>query len=157
MNFKEVAAHDDLVHDIAFDYYGKRFASCSSDRIIKVWSMDEEEEGGSWQSVDIARYSHQDSIWRLSWANPEFGQILAACSEDGLIRGYEEQESINNSDKQKWTNVFTIKPNGRAITDVKFSHRNLGLIMGSVSADGYLRIHDCPDIFNLSNWNLLVI
>ena len=26
----------DTVHDIAFDYYGRRFASCSSDRHIKV-------------------------------------------------------------------------------------------------------------------------
>jgi hypothetical protein len=28
--------HDDYIHDIAFDYYGKRLASCSSDQYIKV-------------------------------------------------------------------------------------------------------------------------
>ena len=29
--------HDDFVHDIAFDFYGKRIATCSSDQRIRVW------------------------------------------------------------------------------------------------------------------------
>ena len=29
-------AHDDFIHDVAYDFYGKRMASCSSDRKIKV-------------------------------------------------------------------------------------------------------------------------
>jgi WD40 repeat protein len=37
MQFTELSPrHNDLVHDISFDYYGKRFASCSSDKHIKV-------------------------------------------------------------------------------------------------------------------------
>ncbi len=28
--------HEDYIHDIAFDYYGKRLATCSSDQSIKV-------------------------------------------------------------------------------------------------------------------------
>lgn len=30
------AEHKDLIHDIAYDYYGKRMATCSSDQIVKV-------------------------------------------------------------------------------------------------------------------------
>jgi WD40 repeat protein len=41
MQFTELyPRHNDLVHDISFDYYGKRFASCSSDKHIKVISPD---------------------------------------------------------------------------------------------------------------------
>ena len=29
--------HDDFVHDVKFDYYGRRIATCSSDQNIKVW------------------------------------------------------------------------------------------------------------------------
>ena len=31
--------HSDLVHDVAYDYYGKRLATCSSDMRIQVWDL----------------------------------------------------------------------------------------------------------------------
>lgn len=31
--------HVDMVHDIAYDYYGKRLATCSSDRTIKIFDI----------------------------------------------------------------------------------------------------------------------
>lgn len=30
------AEHKDLIHDVAYDYYGLRMASCSSDQTVKV-------------------------------------------------------------------------------------------------------------------------
>lgn len=30
------ADHKDLVHDVSYDFYGKRFATCSSDQYVKV-------------------------------------------------------------------------------------------------------------------------
>ena len=29
--------HDDFVHDVQFDHYGRRIATCSSDQNIKIW------------------------------------------------------------------------------------------------------------------------
>ena len=29
--------HNDFVHDVQFDLYGKRMATCSSDQILRVW------------------------------------------------------------------------------------------------------------------------
>ena len=28
--------HKDIIHDVSFDYYGKRMATCSSDHTVKV-------------------------------------------------------------------------------------------------------------------------
>lgn len=28
--------HKDLIHDVAFDYYGERMATCSTDQFVKV-------------------------------------------------------------------------------------------------------------------------
>ena len=28
--------HKDLIHDVAYDFYGKRMATCSSDQSVKV-------------------------------------------------------------------------------------------------------------------------
>ena len=33
------SGHVDLVHDAEFDYYGKRMATCSSDRTIKIFDV----------------------------------------------------------------------------------------------------------------------
>jgi uncharacterized protein with WD repeat len=30
------ADHKDLVHDVSYDFYGRRFATCSSDQFVKV-------------------------------------------------------------------------------------------------------------------------
>ena len=29
--------HDDFVHDVQFDFHGRRIATCSSDQNIKIW------------------------------------------------------------------------------------------------------------------------
>ena len=31
--------HKDLIHDVVYDFYGTRMATCSSDQCVKVWFM----------------------------------------------------------------------------------------------------------------------
>ena len=158
MNFNDVTPrHDDLIHDIAFDYYGKRFATCSSDKHIKIWTMDESSNNETWHSADISR-AHQNSIWRLSWANPEYGTLLASCSEDGSICVWEEQDSssLSISETQRWIRKIKIQASKKSINDVKFAHKSLGLKLASVSADGFIRLHEAKNIFDLSEWELIV-
>ena len=48
--------HGDMVHDAAFDYYGKRLATCSSDRAIKVFDVvGEQVRGGVGRGLDNTR------------------------------------------------------------------------------------------------------
>ena len=44
--------HDDYVHDISFDFYGKRIATCSSDQKIRIWERKQKEDGDEWVMVD---------------------------------------------------------------------------------------------------------
>lgn len=30
------AEHKDIIHDVSFDYYGERIATCSTDQFVKV-------------------------------------------------------------------------------------------------------------------------
>ena len=85
--------HKDFIHDLAFDYYGRRIATCSADRTVKIFDLDENGEwttseqigsGGGWKA-------HSSGVTSLSWAHPEFGQLLATAGADGLAMIWEER------------------------------------------------------------------
>lgn len=44
------AQHEDLIHDVSYDFYGKRLATCSSDQRLKVWDFND--ETGIWELND---------------------------------------------------------------------------------------------------------
>uniref|UniRef100_A0A3Q4G710 SEH1 like nucleoporin n=1 Tax=Neolamprologus brichardi TaxID=32507 RepID=A0A3Q4G710_NEOBR len=80
------ADHKDLIHDVSYDFHGRRMATCSSDQSVKVSSL-----------VLVA---HDGSVWRVTWAHPEFGQVLASCSFDRTAAVWEEIVGESN-DKQR--------------------------------------------------------
>jgi nucleoporin SEH1 len=108
------AGHEDLIHDVAYDFYGKRLVTCSSDQRMKVREYAEEndiwEDVDNWKVHGISDYSsdkvdydidlsycpmiqaHDGSILRVTWAHPEYGQVIASCSFDRTVRIWEEQE-----------------------------------------------------------------
>lgn len=89
--FKKIPSmHDDIIHDLVYDFYGKRMASCSSDQKISIWDLNEEQEwvcSSKWKA-------HNGSVCKLDWALPEFGQVLASCSFDRKVIIWEETESM---------------------------------------------------------------
>lgn len=34
------SGHDDMIHDAVLDYYGRRLATCSSDKTIQIFDVD---------------------------------------------------------------------------------------------------------------------
>jgi protein transport protein SEC13 len=60
-------AHADMVHDAQLDYYGKRLATCSSDRAIKIFDV----LGDSHQHVaDLV--GHQGPVWQVRYRYHDF-------------------------------------------------------------------------------------
>lgn len=52
--------HDDMVHDAQLDYYGKRLATCSSDRTIKIF----DNVDGKLQ-FNANLLGHQGPVWQV--------------------------------------------------------------------------------------------
>ena len=40
--------HSDYIHKVAFDVYGRRMATCSGDRFVRVWDLT---DTGDWNLV----------------------------------------------------------------------------------------------------------
>ena len=96
--------HDDFVHDVQFDYYGNQMATCSSDQKIKIWhkvNYDKNQEfptqNYKWECKQIlaGNDSHSGAIWKIAWADPEFGEngILASCGYDKQVIIWSETEN----------------------------------------------------------------
>jgi nucleoporin SEH1 len=143
--------HHDFIHDIAYDWYGQRLATCSSDQKIKVW--DRNPSSKQWECTAEIK-AHSGSVNKLSWAHPEFGQILASCSADRVIHIYEEQID-GKSGARSWKKQGRLVDSRDAVVDLQFSPRHHGLKLATASLDGRVRIYESTDVMNLSVWPLV--
>lgn len=148
------ADHEDLIHDVAYDFYGRRMATCSSDQKVKVWDQD---DAGNW-TCSASWKSHHGSVWKVNWAHPEFGQVIATCSFDRTARVWEEivgeKSNGGTSGQNHWVMKTSLVDSRTSVTDVKFAPKHLGLMLATSSADGIVRIYEAPDVMNLSQWSL---
>ena len=151
--------HKDLIHDVAFDWYGDRMATCSSDQHVKVWDRDP--VSSNWVCTATWK-AHFGSVWKVNWAHPEFGQIIATCSFDRTAAIWEEVAAAadgnvtqaSGNDANNWIKRTSLVDSRTSVTDVKFAPRHMGLMLATCSADGTVRIYEATDVMNLSEWSL---
>ena len=60
-------------HDVQLDYYGKRLATCSSDRIIKIFDVTPDQ---TQHQLSAHFQAHEGPVWQVAWAHPKFGRSL---------------------------------------------------------------------------------
>ena len=79
--------HNDTVHDVQLDYYGRKLATASSDRTIKVFDVT-----GDQLTPLTTLNGHAGPVWQVSWSHPKFGNLLASCSFDNRVMIWKEQQ-----------------------------------------------------------------
>jgi nucleoporin SEH1 len=126
--------HQDYIHDCKFDIYGRRMATCSGDRFVRVWDLTDSGEWtlvGEWQA-------HKASVNMLGWGHPEFGNLIATCGNDNEAKIWEER--TNHSAASRWTAKAQLTEARKAVSCLEFSPRHWGLKLATGSADGYDKI-----------------
>ncbi|ODV98516.1 hypothetical protein PACTADRAFT_64591 [Pachysolen tannophilus NRRL Y-2460] len=121
-------AHDDLIHDAVLDYYGKRLATCSSDKTIKIFEV----EGETHKLVDTLR-GHDGPVWQVSWAHPKFGVILASCSYDGKVLIWKEENG-------SWSSIAEHAIHQASVNSVSWAPHEYGPILLCSSSDGKISV-----------------
>jgi nucleoporin SEH1 len=85
--------HTDYILALALDVYGRRMATVSGDRLVRIWDL---QNDGTW----VATYSwqaHKSAVTSVSWAHAEFGNLLATAGADQDVKIWEELSSSNTS------------------------------------------------------------
>jgi len=140
-------SHRDVIHDLCWDYYGRRLATCSSDQTIKIWEI----RDGKWMTTQEIP-AHLNSIHRVCWAHPEFGQIIASCASDMLVRIFEEVP-VGEGKKKQFQRRTQFTDSKGQVRDCEFAPRHLGLKIASASVDGKVRIHESSSM-DLATWEI---
>lgn len=125
--------HEDMIHDAQLDYYGKRLATCSSDRSVKIFQI--EGEGDQAQHRLLADLKgHEGPVWEVSWAHPKFGTILASCSYDHKIIIWKEGQ-------QGWQIVYNSESaHTSSVNSIAWAPHDFGLALVAGSSDGSISI-----------------
>ena len=154
--------HKEFVHYAAFDHFGKRLATCSADQSIKIW---QKSQAGKWVKA-CSFQAHEAPVIKVKWAHPDQGSILASFSSDSCVIVWEEKKKTSFykggqemvPEDEDYTTSFVqrakLTDTKERIEDIKFGPRHLNLMLATASADGYLRIYEAPDVFNLTQWKL---
>ncbi|CUS23064.1 LAQU0S08e01332g1_1 [Lachancea quebecensis] len=121
-------AHTELIHDAVLDYYGKRLATCSSDKSIKIFEV----EGETHRLVETL-YGHEGPVWQVDWAHPKFGVILASCSYDGKVLIWKEENG-------RWSQIAVHAVHSASVNSVKWAPHEYGPLLLAASSDGKVSV-----------------
>lgn len=123
--------HKDMVHDSAIDYYGKRLATASSDSTVKIVNIG----GASTPSQLLATLaSHYGPVWRVGWAHPKYGSILASCGYDGRVIVWKESAA------GQWSQAHVFGNHKSSVNSIAWAPHELGLCLACGSSDGTISV-----------------
>lgn len=157
------SGHADMVHDATFDYYGKRLATCSSDRTIKVFDVAGEQarpaarrsrRGSAPRTRPLPRpltpppaprpapqvthladlSGHEGPVWQVGWAHPKFGSLLASCGFDNRVVVWKE------AGEGSWQQVYASQLHTASVNSIAWAPYELGLCLAAASSDGSLSV-----------------
>jgi len=87
--------HLDYIHELQYDFYSRRLVTCSGDSTLTIYSLSPSNTwlhspGSMWQA-------HKGVVWSVSWAHPEYGQLIASAGAEHMVHVWEEQSSADSA------------------------------------------------------------
>jgi WD40 repeat protein len=104
-----IAAHGDLIHALAFSPDGTSLASCSYDRLVKLWDP---------ASGKLQRElkDHSDSVYGVAW-KPD-GKLLASVAADRTVKIWDPATGTrlySLGDPTDWVYAVAWSPDGKRV------------------------------------------
>ncbi|UNI18150.1 GTPase-activating protein S13 [Purpureocillium takamizusanense] len=157
------SGHDDMIHDAVLDYYGRKLATCSSDRTIKIFEI----EGETQRLIETLK-GHEGAVWCVAWAHPKYGNILASAGYDGKVFIWKEQASGSGGPHQAggvggvggaagagagapggggaaWQRIYDFPLHKASVNIVAWSPHEAGCLLACASSDGSVSVLEFKD------------
>jgi hypothetical protein len=188
MNLSTPIQFDSSISTISYDIPGNRMAVTSNHGPIQIfkrqqinhteWTFDSSipifNERIDQMYASSTNNTSNQKIKQITWSHPEFGSLLACIDVENIIRIFEEHgggsggaiansnNTNNNMGIMKWRRIAILLPkNSGEITQIQFSPRSCGLLLGACGIDGRVAIYSCSSLssFNegdglMNEWNL---
>ncbi|KAL9607196.1 MAG: hypothetical protein Q9204_009359, partial [Flavoplaca sp. TL-2023a] len=137
------SGHDDMIHDAVLDYYGRRLATCSSDKTIKIFEIEGENHKLTETLLTKAQSGPSTQLTSppILQAHPKYGNILASSSYDGKVFIWREQSA-------QWSKVADFAHHNASVNIVSWSPHESGCLLACASSDGEVSVLE----FNEGNW-----
>ena len=119
-------------HDVQIDFFGKTLASASSDRCIRLFEIIK----NSHQLLATLE-GHTGPVWKLSWAHPSHGCMLASCGYDCRVIVW--RRNMHNQWNILFQDAFPSSVNTVQFSPSTDSSSPLELIAGC--SDGSIRVY----------------
>ncbi|KXL45875.1 hypothetical protein M433DRAFT_156657 [Acidomyces richmondensis BFW] len=151
------STHTEVLHDAVLDHYGRRLATCSSDKTLKIYSIDPPSTTSTTNSaaanppthhLTATLTGHDSAVWCVAWSHPSFGTILASCGYDGRILLFREQPSTTQSQQQsqqsapggRWERIYEFTHHTASVNMVAWSPPEVGCHLAAASSDGNVSV-----------------
>ncbi|PHH65967.1 hypothetical protein CDD81_915 [Ophiocordyceps australis] len=131
------SSHEDMVHDAVLDYYGRKLATCSSDRTVKIFEVE-----GETQRLMETLKGHEGAVWCVAWAHPKYGNILASSGYDGKVLIWKEQPGQNAN---TWQRIYDFPLHKASVNIVAWSPHEAGCLLACASSDGNVSVLEFKD------------
>jgi len=136
------SGHDDMIHDAVLDYYGRRLATCSSDKTIKIFDV---EDSGAQKLTETLR-GHDGAVWCVAWAHPKFGTILASSSYDGRVLIWRSsQTNVSSASASSFQRVFESTLHSASVNLLAWAPHECGCLLACASSDGAVSVLEFRD------------
>mmetsp|Transcript_45510 Transcript_45510/g.114628 ORF Transcript_45510/g.114628 Transcript_45510/m.114628 type:complete len:358 (-) Transcript_45510:115-1188(-) len=129
-------------HDTQLDYYGKRAAAAcgapvqpddskglpEGDYTVYIWDITDNQ-----QKLVGQLKGHEGPVWKVSWAHPKFGSLIATCSYDMKVIVWKE---VNG----QWQKAYVDSSHTASVNDIQFCPWEYGLRLACASSDGTVSV-----------------
>jgi len=132
--------HTDIIHDAQLDYYGKRLATASSDRTIKIFNVDT-------RALITELRGHEGPVWQVAWSHPRNGSLLASCGYDRKVIIWKEVDSV-------WSIAYIHDKHSLSVNSVAWAPPDVApYTLAAGSSDGNISVLNFKD----NNWSIVTV